>query len=259
MANTYYVRVRGRVLGPYTLDAVSQMAKKAQIGRSHEMSLDGEAWRPASEFPEVFDRSLATQDVSSQLMPSFGGQYPPGSAVPQANPDPTGPLWYYTFRGQQQTAAIPESALINLIATGQVGADDHVWCETMATWDVVSRVPRLATFALPSTLAPLGTGSQPGWPVTHRTASAAADSLEYQAFVGKKTGAGILALFVGCFGVHKFMLGLTTGGLTMLILCVLIFPIPLLSMVSFIEAVIYLSKADDKFYQDYAVQKKQWF
>jgi TM2 domain-containing membrane protein YozV len=259
MANTYYVRVRGRVLGPYTLDRASQMAKKAQIGRSHEMSLDGEAWCPASEFPEIFDRSLGTPDVPSQLMPPFGGQYPPGAAVPQANPAPTGPLWYYTLRGQQQTAAIPESALINLIATGQVGADDHVWCETMASWDVVSRVPRLASFALPSAPAAADAGSQAAWPVVHRTASASADSPEYRAFVGKKTGAGMLALFFGCFGVHKFMLGLTTGGLTMLILCVLIFPIPLLSIVSFVEAVIYLSKSDDSFYQEYAVQKKQWF
>jgi TM2 domain-containing membrane protein YozV len=259
MANTYYVRVRGRVLGPYTLDAVSQMAKKAQIGRSHEMSLDGEAWHPASEFPEVFDRSPAAVDVPSQLIPSFGGQYPSGAAVPQVNHGPTGPLWHYTLRGQQQTAAIPESALINLISTGQVGADDHVWCEMMASWDVVSRVPRLASFALPSAPAAAGAGSQPAWPVVQRSASAVADSPEYQAFVGKKTGAGILALFVGCLGVHKFMLGLTTGGLTMLILCVLIFPIPLLSIVSFVEAVIYLSKPDDKFYQDYAVHRKQWF
>jgi len=102
-------------------------------------------------------------------------------------------------------------------------------------------------------------GSNAPLPSGPRPIRGAADSPEYRAFVSKKTGAGILALFLGNIGVHKFMLGLTTGGLTMLLLFLLIVPIPVLMVISFVEGVIYLSKSDEQFYQDYAVVKKQWF
>lgn len=260
MGQNYYVRVRGRVLGPYTLDAVSQMARKAQIGRSHEASLDGESWRPASEFPEIFERPPVP---SATYVPASTG---PGSVPTPAFPPQEsgsvsgGGLWYFTKRGEQQPTAIAQADLVNLIASGEVSAEDHVWCETMSTWDVVSRVPQLAAFALPS-----ASGGMPLSGVTqsaasmHRGKLVSVDSPDYRAFVSKKTGAGILALFLGNLGVHKFMLGLTTGGLTMLVLFLLLVPIPFLTIVSFVEGVIYLSKSDEQFYEDYAVRKKQWF
>lgn len=260
MGQNYYVRVRGRVLGPYTLDAVSAMARKAQIGRSHEASLDGESWRPASEFPEIFERP-----------PVPSATYVPASTGPGSVPTPSFPpqesdsfsggmLWYFTKRGEQQPTAISQAALVNLIASGEVSAEDHVWCETMSSWDVVSRVPQLAAFALPSFPRSMSlSGATQSAATAHRGTPASVDSHEYRAFVSKKTGAGILALFLGNLGVHKFMLGLTTGGLTMLVLFLMLIPIPFLTLVSFVEGVIYLSKSDEQFYQDYAVRKKQWF
>ena len=260
MGNTYYVRVRGRVLGPYTLDAVSQMARKAQIGRSHEVSLDGESWRPAAEFPEIFERppAPAAMAVPSITLPADT----PISAAPIQGPDVSsgGVMWHYTRRGEQQPAPISQSALVNLIASGDVGAEDHAWCETMSTWDVVSRIPQLAPFAVPSLPGAMVGGGSPSFaPAAQRPTSVSGESAEYRAFVSKKTGAGILALFLGNLGVHKFMLGLTTGGLTTLVLFLLLIPIPFLTVVSFVEGVIYLSKSDEQFYQDYAVRKKQWF
>ena len=260
MGNTYYVRVRGRVLGPYTLDAVSQMARKAQIGRSHEASLDGESWRPASEFPEIFERPPVPVATFVPSGAGPGDTAIPGNPVQDLDSVSGGVLWHFTRRGEQQPNPIPQSTLVNLIASGEVGPDDHVWCETMSTWDVVSRVPQLAAFALPSFSGAVpGAASPPFAAARQRPSAASADSPEYRAFVSKKTGAGILALFLGNLGVHKFMLGLTTGGLTMLVLCLLLIPIPFLTIVSFVEGVIYLSKSDDQFYQDYAVRKKQWF
>lgn len=256
MGNTYYVRVRGRVLGPYTLDAVNQMARKAQIGRSHEASLDGESWRPAAEFPEIFERPAVP--VGTFVPASSGGADATPSAGPFREPDAAtaGVMWHFTKRGEQQPSPVPQAMLVNLIASGEVGPDDHVWCATMSTWDVVSRVPQLAAFALPSMP---GAGAGPFVVNGPRATPGAVDSAEYRSFVSKKTGAGLLALFLGNLGVHKFMLGLTTGGLTMLLLFLLLIPIPFLTVVSFVEGVIYLSKSDEAFYQDYAVRKKQWF
>jgi len=96
------------------------------------------------------------------------------------------------------------------------------------------------------------------------------DPLEYQNFVGKKIAAGICGIFLGSFGVHKFILGLNSGGTVMLTIWLLSFVtgvcviLPLfgafaIQIIGVIEGIIYLTKSDEDFYQSYAVQKKNWF
>jgi len=71
----------------------------------------------------------------------------------------------------------------------------------------------------------------------------------------KKLITGILGIVLGNFGVHRFMLGDTTGGIIRLILgCFCVGGI-----IGIIEGIIYLTKSDEQFYQEYMVQKKPWF
>jgi len=63
----------------------------------------------------------------------------------------------------------------------------------------------------------------------------------------------LLALFLGNFGVHRFMLGDTTGGIIRLVIC------GGCGIISLVEAVIYFMKTDEEFYQTYVVEKKAWF
>ena len=58
---------------------------------------------------------------------------------------------------------------------------------------------------------------------------------EIPADAPQRTTIGIMAIVLGAFGVHKFMLGHTT------------------------EGIMYLTKTDDEFYQTYVVEKKKWF
>ena len=77
----------------------------------------------------------------------------------------------------------------------------------------------------------------------------------------KKMAAGICAILLGSFGVHKFILGMTTPGVIMLLITVLTCGIGSVatSIIGIIEGVIYLTKSDQEFYQDYMVGKKEWF
>ncbi|MEM7087315.1 MAG: TM2 domain-containing protein [Bacteroidota bacterium] len=85
----------------------------------------------------------------------------------------------------------------------------------------------------------------------------------------KKLLVGLLAIFVGYFGVHKFILGynkegfILLGGFIIGILtyCFLIgiFIIMAVGIVSLIEGILYLTKSDEEFYQTYQVGKKAWF
>ena len=76
--------------------------------------------------------------------------------------------------------------------------------------------------------------------------------------------AGILALFLGGLGVHKFYLGCTTSGIIMLIVflfgfIVLGIPSFIIAIIAFIEALIYFFKSDEAFEEIYVANRKCWF
>ena len=62
-----------------------------------------------------------------------------------------------------------------------------------------------------------------------------------------KIAAGLLAIFLGGLGIHKFYLGKPGIGILYLIFCWTFIP----SIVGFIEGIIYLSSSDEKFYYKY--------
>jgi TM2 domain-containing membrane protein YozV len=93
---------------------------------------------------------------------------------------------------------------------------------------------------------------------------------EYQAFVSKKIAAGICGILLGALGVHKFILGLNSGGAIMvsiyfgcLVTGMCLF-VPILgciavSIIGVIEGIMYLTKTDEEFFQSYYIEKRQWF
>jgi TM2 domain-containing membrane protein YozV len=83
-----------------------------------------------------------------------------------------------------------------------------------------------------------------------------------------KIAAGLLAIFLGGLGIHKFYLGFTGPGLVFLLVntigfavtwVMLLLPNIVLGVIALIEGIIYLTKSDEEFEQLYVVQKKQWF
>jgi TM2 domain-containing membrane protein YozV len=74
----------------------------------------------------------------------------------------------------------------------------------------------------------------------------------------KKMIAGIFAILLGAFGVHKFYLGNTTEGIIMLAITVFTCG-TVSSIIGLVEGIIYLSMADDVFVQTYISSKKGWF
>ncbi|WP_220446529.1 TM2 domain-containing protein [Paenibacillus piri] len=62
-----------------------------------------------------------------------------------------------------------------------------------------------------------------------------------------KTAAGLLAIFLGGFGIHKFYLGRVGWGIVYLLFCWTYIP----SIVGFIEGIIYLASSDQSFNMKY--------
>lgn len=82
---------------------------------------------------------------------------------------------------------------------------------------------------------------------------------------GKKIAAGVLGIILGCLGIHKFILGYTGAGLTMILVSLLAW-IPtcglsagVMAIIGLIEGIFYLTKTDDQFYEMYMVRKRPWF
>jgi TM2 domain-containing membrane protein YozV/ElaB/YqjD/DUF883 family membrane-anchored ribosome-binding protein len=72
----------------------------------------------------------------------------------------------------------------------------------------------------------------------------------------KKLIAGILAILIGGFGIHKFILGYNKEGVIQILLS---FLCGVGAIIGLIEGIIYLTKSDEEFYQTYQVEKKGWF
>ena len=92
----------------------------------------------------------------------------------------------------------------------------------------------------------------------------AADTVYPKEQTDKKMIAGILAILLGAFGVHKFYLGYTVPGVIMLVIGLLGFvlcgfPTMAVGIVGLIEGILYLTKTDSEFVKTYVVGKKEWF
>ena len=77
----------------------------------------------------------------------------------------------------------------------------------------------------------------------------------------KKLAAGLLAIFLGSFGVHKFVLGYNIAGLIMLLVTVLTCGIAgfVMGVIGIIEGIIYLTKSPEEFDAIYLQNSKEWF
>ena len=76
-----------------------------------------------------------------------------------------------------------------------------------------------------------------------------------------KLVAGLLAIFLGTLGIHKFYLGYTKSGVIMLLVSLFTLGIgaTVMAVIALIEGILYLTKSDAEFYQTYVQNNKEWF
>ena len=76
-----------------------------------------------------------------------------------------------------------------------------------------------------------------------------------------KLVAGLLGIFLGSLGIHKFYLGYSKAGVIMLLVSVLTlgFASPIMAIIGFIECILYIAKSDVDFHNTYVMGQKAWF
>jgi TM2 domain-containing membrane protein YozV len=84
----------------------------------------------------------------------------------------------------------------------------------------------------------------------------------------KKIVAGLMGIFFGGLGIHKFILGFNGAGVAMLVPSLVVpivtcgfgFFVPIvMHIVGLIEGIIYLTKTNEEFRDIYIEGKKEWF
>jgi TM2 domain-containing membrane protein YozV len=127
------------------------------------------------------------------------------------------------------------------IQQGRVGLQTQARVEVSADWRPLSNFPEFGGLSnTPPLLSPP--------PTTDERAS-------------RKIPAGICGILLGCFGVHKFILGYTGAGLIMLLVTLLtcFMASAITGIIGLIEGIIYLTKTDQDFVRTYVEGRKEWF
>jgi TM2 domain-containing membrane protein YozV len=77
----------------------------------------------------------------------------------------------------------------------------------------------------------------------------------------KKLAAGLTGIFLGAFGVHKFVLGYTKPAVIMLVVSLLTCGVGyfIFQVIGIIEGIIYLTKSNEEFRSEYLDAEKDWF
>ena len=198
---------------------------------------------------------------------------------------------YYIASGQQRLGPFT----IDNLAARNIHPDTLVWHEGMPQWAPASTVPELQPILQQQQTmgsGPISYGSptpggyvpqpaqfeqsNPGSPINYAGPGQigyATPGNNIPPFIPGQSNrvlAGVLGIFLGAFGVHKFVAGLTTGGVIMLCItlgsvfvaklcCFLIFSPMVMAIIGVVEGIMYLCCTDEEFYVKYTVQKQQWF
>ena len=119
----FYVRFKGRVLGPLTREKTLELAKRGQITKQHELSPDGVAWKKADEFPGFFtsERAVANQTAVREKQQEVSA------------PDVPSEEWYAHFNNSNQ-GPVDLKGMKNWIALGKVNKETMIWRPGMSEW-----------------------------------------------------------------------------------------------------------------------------
>jgi hypothetical protein len=138
MSEQFFIRLRGRIQGPFSSDQLQSLAKRGQFSRTHEVSDDGVRWSRATTRPELFPP--ANPDIVSNALFESDELVP--EPPPRAAALPPTDVWYYHQLGANH-GPVDFSHLQYLTSSGQVSVDDVVWKEGLPEWIPAGRVPGL--------------------------------------------------------------------------------------------------------------------
>jgi hypothetical protein len=141
---SYYIRIRGRVLGPYSLKQLNTLRVRGQFSQTNEISLDGQLWESAATLDSLFGAATRTRKKAGAAADS--------TELRMRSEDPASPrssgsselaAWHYSA-GEKQLGPVPLAELKQFLVDGRLSMDDLVWKDGMPEWLPASELAELA-------------------------------------------------------------------------------------------------------------------
>lgn len=142
----WYIRVRGRVSGPYDMQKLRGLKARGRLSRVHEVSTDSVNWQPATSVFGLFDDDVAG------LGGAAGGLAAGGPTESFDLPAAGGDDWYYASDGTQ-LGPVSTPMLRQMLQSGSLPGDTPVWRSGQPAWMAAQEVAELGLAAPPGAAA----------------------------------------------------------------------------------------------------------
>ncbi|WP_437206318.1 GYF domain-containing protein [Planctomicrobium sp. SH664] len=125
MSGRHFVRINGKVLGPFEMDQLRSLRDRGRLHADHEISTDRRKWEPVSRLEGLFEapRSAPAKTKLSDEM----------EAITAAENESSEKGWFYSRDGVQD-GPVTLKRLRKLAREGTLKPDDLIWRDGMSEW-----------------------------------------------------------------------------------------------------------------------------
>jgi hypothetical protein len=230
-SETYFIRFRGRISGPFTLERLRGMANAGQLSPIHELSSDQSHWAPASSVAGLLPVESAAPVVVQ-----------PAAAAPIEQHMPAD-RWYFLNAEGNRSVPVTRDQLVECYNERQIDGNTPVWTNGMADWLPFSDAGLLATpggeYSRRKTSRPRGGAGMGVASMVLGILALLSTCLIWIPFAGLvflslEALLGILAVVLGAAGLRRQGRGMAITGLTTGIIAVSLVAIMLIIMLVFV-------------------------
>src|SRR5438874_1792881 len=105
-----YIRVRGKVQGPFNLEELRSLRDRGVFRRFHEVSADRRAWTPAAALADLFGDPMAKVVGEETVVTAGGGRAQAAPVAGAATKDE----WFYVDDDGGQQGPVTKTRLLEL-------------------------------------------------------------------------------------------------------------------------------------------------
>ena len=131
----YYLRSRGRRVGPISRADLTRRRQRGELGRAHQVSVDGQTWHPAGVVDDLISGRLGSLAALSDTGPSWQSESVAG---------------WYVYRNGEQRGPLPTAAVVDELRSGQLAPTDLVCQEGGTDWTPAGEMAQFGRSTAPS-------------------------------------------------------------------------------------------------------------